>query len=179
MWTHCYWYRFDVDSLIVYVFHCFILIECDHPSTSPPPSPPTKRFDKQLLSTHTTTECPPKKKHTHIVIRLLSLAIPSLNTNTHTHTSSASNTRGALEEQGSKEQHNHEHTQPGIEEKIFTDDELLTLIDPILTMDDYSQDGFIDYPEFVRAQQKAAQTSAREAEQALQQQQHQPPPAQP
>lgn len=78
-------------------------------------------------------------------------------------------------EQGSKEQHNHDHSQPAVEEKIFTDEELLTLIDPILTMDDYSQDGFIDYPEFVRAQQKAAQANARDAEQKLQQQQHQAP----
>lgn len=32
----------------------------------------------------------------------------------------------------------------------------MALIDPILKMDDTSQDGFIDYPEFIRAQQKAA-----------------------
>lgn len=44
----------------------------------------------------------------------------------------------------------------GIEEKIFSDEELQSLIDPILTTDDLSRDGFIDYPEFIRAQQKAA-----------------------
>lgn len=80
-------------------------------------------------------------------------------------------------EQGSKD-HRHEH-QPHVEEKIFTDDELVALIDPILTMDDYSRDGFIDYPEFVRAQQKAAANSAQEQQQnqqqQIQQQQHQPP----
>lgn len=43
-----------------------------------------------------------------------------------------------------------------VQEKIFQDDELITLIDPILTMDDTNLDGFIDYPEFIRAQQKAA-----------------------
>jgi len=40
-------------------------------------------------------------------------------------------------------------------EKIFRDDELEQLIDPILKMDDSNRDGFIDYPEFVQAQQKA------------------------
>lgn len=40
-------------------------------------------------------------------------------------------------------------------EKIFKDDELEQLIDPILKMDDANRDGFIDYPEFVQAQQKA------------------------
>lgn len=58
-------------------------------------------------------------------------------------------------EQGSKE-NNHNQQAPQIEEKIFTDDELINLIDPILKMDDTSNDGYIDYPEFVRAQQKAA-----------------------
>nr|CAD7199745.1 unnamed protein product [Timema douglasi] len=45
-------------------------------------------------------------------------------------------------------------------EKIFTDEELLQLIDPILNMDDGNNDGYIDYPEFVRAQQKAAANTA-------------------
>lgn len=58
-------------------------------------------------------------------------------------------------EQGSKENPNNPQAQQ-VEEKIFTDDELLQLIDPILRTDDTSNDGFIDYPEFVRAQQKAA-----------------------
>lgn len=43
-----------------------------------------------------------------------------------------------------------------MEEKIFSDEELQSLIDPILNTDDASRDGFIDYPEFIRAQQKAA-----------------------
>ncbi|KAF5288358.1 hypothetical protein FQA39_LY15448 [Lamprigera yunnana] len=55
-------------------------------------------------------------------------------------------------DQGSKSGPNH------IEEKIFQDEELATLIDPILNMDDGNRDGYIDYPEFVRAQQKAAAT---------------------
>lgn len=36
--------------------------------------------------------------------------------------------------------------------KIFTDQELVNMIDPILEMDDRNKDGFIDYPEFVAAQ---------------------------
>ncbi|XP_074033970.1 multiple coagulation factor deficiency protein 2 homolog [Leptinotarsa decemlineata] len=53
-------------------------------------------------------------------------------------------------EQGNKEK-------PGtMEEKVFKDEELVNLIDPILNVDDYNKDGFIDYPEFIRAQQKAA-----------------------
>ncbi|XP_050293665.1 multiple coagulation factor deficiency protein 2 homolog isoform X2 [Anthonomus grandis grandis] len=52
-------------------------------------------------------------------------------------------------EQGSKEKQE-------IEEKIFKDDELVNLIDPILNVDDGNKDGYIDYPEFIKAQQKAA-----------------------
>ncbi|CAL1265537.1 unnamed protein product [Larinioides sclopetarius] len=36
--------------------------------------------------------------------------------------------------------------------KIFQDNELALMIDPILDMDDKNKDGFIDYPEFVNAQ---------------------------
>lgn len=43
-----------------------------------------------------------------------------------------------------------------MEDKIFKDDELISLIDPILNMDDTNHDGYIDYPEFIRAQKKAA-----------------------
>lgn len=43
---------------------------------------------------------------------------------------------------------------PGIgTTKIFTEQELSMMIDPILDMDDRNKDGFIDYPEFVAAQQ--------------------------
>jgi len=45
---------------------------------------------------------------------------------------------------------------PAPEAKIFSDQELIDMIDPILQSDDRNRDGFIDYPEFVRAQQKAA-----------------------
>lgn len=67
-------------------------------------------------------------------------------------------------EQGSKEQHNN---QQQVEEKVFTDDELVSLIDPILSMDDSTQDGFIDYPEFVRAQEKS-QANQRQEQQKQQ-----------
>ena len=42
------------------------------------------------------------------------------------------------------------------EEKIFKDDELVNMIDPILATDDKNGDGYIDYKEFVLAQQAAA-----------------------
>lgn len=45
---------------------------------------------------------------------------------------------------------------PPPQEKVFTDEELMQLIDPILSMDDSNFDGFIDYPEFVIAQNKAS-----------------------
>lgn len=58
-------------------------------------------------------------------------------------------------EQGSNEKHDMPQ-RPQVESKVFTDEELISLIDPILKMDDTSNDGYIDYPEFIRAQQKAA-----------------------
>ncbi|XP_032528387.1 multiple coagulation factor deficiency protein 2 homolog isoform X1 [Danaus plexippus] len=57
------------------------------------------------------------------------------------------------------EQGHKQEQQPGVPpvgEKIFKDDELINLIDPILSTDDHNQDGYIDYPEFIRAQQKNA-----------------------
>ncbi|CAG0898436.1 unnamed protein product [Darwinula stevensoni] len=45
---------------------------------------------------------------------------------------------------------------PMPEPKIFSDEELANMIDPILKSDDHNRDGFIDYPEFIRAQQAAA-----------------------
>ena len=48
--------------------------------------------------------------------------------------------------------------QPLPEAKIFKDDELRNMIDPIMDADDRNRDGFIDYPEFIAAQ-NAAQTA--------------------
>ncbi|XP_013196399.1 multiple coagulation factor deficiency protein 2 homolog isoform X1 [Amyelois transitella] len=56
-------------------------------------------------------------------------------------------------EQGHKQQP--QGGQAPVGEKIFKDDELVNLIDPILNMDDHNRDGYIDYPEFIRAQQKS------------------------
>ncbi|XP_066142043.1 multiple coagulation factor deficiency protein 2 homolog isoform X4 [Euwallacea fornicatus] len=61
-------------------------------------------------------------------------------------------------EQGSKEK------QGQIEEKIFKDEELINLIDPILNVDDGNKDGYIDYPEFIRAQQKAAAAGQKQSQ---------------
>ncbi|XP_032589710.1 G-box-binding factor isoform X1 [Drosophila mojavensis] len=72
-------------------------------------------------------------------------------------------------EQGSKEQPNGE--KPHVEEKVFSDEELVALIDPILQMDDTSRDGFIDYPEFIKAQQKAAEKHQQQQQQQQAQQQ--------
>ncbi|CAK9808948.1 Multiple coagulation factor deficiency protein 2 homolog [Anthophora quadrimaculata] len=47
---------------------------------------------------------------------------------------------------------------PNPGEKLFRDEELVTLIDPILSMDDTNNDGYIDYPEFIQAQQNAVAT---------------------
>ncbi|XP_017017516.1 lymphotoxin beta receptor inhibitor isoform X2 [Drosophila kikkawai] len=76
-------------------------------------------------------------------------------------------------EQGSKEQPNGE--KPHVEEKVFSDEELVALIDPILQMDDTSRDGYIDYPEFIKAQQKAAEKQQQQQQQQPQQQQPQQP----
>ena len=61
-------------------------------------------------------------------------------------------------EQGGRD-HTGQQTPP--QDKIFSDEELMQLIDPILQMDDVNGDGYIDYPEFVRAQQKAAAAQAQ------------------
>lgn len=66
-------------------------------------------------------------------------------------------------EQGSKEKGPNQ-----VEDKIFTDEELTSLIDPILKMDDTSNDGYIDYPEFIRAQQKAANQNQQQQQQPQQ-----------
>lgn len=42
--------------------------------------------------------------------------------------------------------------------KLFKDEELVTLIDPILSLDDTNNDGYIDYPEFIQAQKNAGAT---------------------
>lgn len=60
-------------------------------------------------------------------------------------------------EQGSKA----EGTNPQQGDKLFKDEELVQLIDPILSMDDTNNDGYIDYPEFIQAQQNAAAANAR------------------
>lgn len=36
--------------------------------------------------------------------------------------------------------------------KIFTDQDLINMIDPIMELDDRDRNGFIDYAEFVSAQ---------------------------
>jgi len=59
-------------------------------------------------------------------------------------------------EEGSKEPHRN------VNEKIFNDDELQNLIDPILKMDDKNIDGYISYSEFIQAQKKAASATIQQ-----------------
>ncbi|OAD62935.1 Multiple coagulation factor deficiency protein 2 like protein [Eufriesea mexicana] len=54
------------------------------------------------------------------------------------------------------EQGNIELTGGNTNQKLFKDDELISLIDPILHLDDTNNDGYIDYAEFVQAQQNTA-----------------------
>jgi len=63
------------------------------------------------------------------------------------------------------DQSNHDHNsgQPVPEAKIFKDEELKNMIDPILESDDKNKDGFIDYSEFVAAQQAAQASQAARA----------------
>ncbi|KAA0187951.1 hypothetical protein HAZT_HAZT009689 [Hyalella azteca] len=60
---------------------------------------------------------------------------------------------------------------PPTDNKLFSDEELVTMIDPILEQDDHNKDGYIDYTEFMAAQQKAAvntpQTFCDEEEEKL------------
>jgi len=57
--------------------------------------------------------------------------------------------------------HEKDSGHPVPEEKIFKDDELVSMIDPILATDDKNQDGYIDYSEFVIAQQAAQSKQAK------------------
>jgi len=61
--------------------------------------------------------------------------------------------------------HDEKSGQPLPEEKIFKDDELVSMIDPILETDDKNKDGYIDYSEFVIAQQAAQSAQAQQAKQ--------------
>jgi len=58
--------------------------------------------------------------------------------------------------------HDEKSDQPLPEEKIFKDDELVSMIDPILETDDKNKDGYIDYSEFVIAQQAAQTQQAKQ-----------------
>jgi hypothetical protein len=57
--------------------------------------------------------------------------------------------------------HDPKSGRPAPEAKIFKDEELQNMIDPILDSDDKNKDGFIDYPEFIAAQQAASATNEK------------------
>lgn len=67
--------------------------------------------------------------------------------------SCSSQTNIALTDQAN---HDPKSGAPMPDPKIFTDAELVAMIDPILQQDDRNKDGFIDYPEFIQAQQASA-----------------------
>jgi len=50
--------------------------------------------------------------------------------------------------------HEDEHSDDGEINSIFEDDQLASLVDPVLADEDKNRDGFIDYPEFVAAAAK-------------------------
>ncbi|XP_037083690.1 uncharacterized protein DDB_G0285291-like isoform X2 [Pollicipes pollicipes] len=70
------------------------------------------------------------------------------------------------------DQAGHEPGHPVPEAKTFTDQELFELIDPIIDQDDRNRDGYIDYSEFMLAQQNAPPPPQGQA-QAQAQPQHQ------
>ena len=47
-----------------------------------------------------------------------------------------------------------EHDHGGANGKIYSDEELVQQIDPVLKQDDLNKDGYISYPEFLMAQKK-------------------------
>ncbi|XP_043251204.1 multiple coagulation factor deficiency protein 2 homolog [Colletes gigas] len=53
------------------------------------------------------------------------------------------------------EQGNKEAGEGNTRKNLFKDEELVILIDPILSVDDTNNDGYINYPEFIKAQQNA------------------------
>ena len=75
------------------------------------------------------------------------------------------------------DQSNHEPGHPVPEKKSFTDQELFELIDPIIDQDDRNRDGYIDYSEFMLAQQNQPPPPPPQQQQQLHQQQQQGVPA--
>ena len=55
--------------------------------------------------------------------------------------------------------HEKEGGQPLPKKKIYKDDELVNMIDPVLASEDKNLDGFIDYPEYIMARQAATARS--------------------
>ena len=75
------------------------------------------------------------------------------------------------------DQSNHEPGHPVPEKKVFTDQELFELIDPIIDQDDRNRDGYIDYSEFMLAQQNQPPPPPPPHQQQQQQQQQHGMPA--
>ena len=59
----------------------------------------------------------------------------------------------------SKVEHSHGGESGDSQPLVFSDEDLMKQVDPVLENDDLNKDGYIDYPEFVISQQKVTVTT--------------------
>ena len=58
-----------------------------------------------------------------------------------------------------KVEHSHGQERGDSQAVVFSDEDLMKQVDPVLENDDLNKDGYIDYPEFVVSQQKVTVTT--------------------
>ena len=58
-----------------------------------------------------------------------------------------------------KVEHSHGGERGDSQAAVFSDEDLMKQVDPVLDNDDLNKDGYIDYPEFVISQQKVTVTT--------------------
>ena len=59
-----------------------------------------------------------------------------------------------------KVEHSHGEERGDSQNVVFSDEELMRQVDPVLEHDDLNKDGYINYPEFVMSQQKITITTS-------------------
>ena len=59
-----------------------------------------------------------------------------------------------------KVEHSHGEERGDRQNVVFSDEDLMKQVDPVLDNDDLNKDGYIDYPEFVISQQKITITTS-------------------
>ena len=59
-----------------------------------------------------------------------------------------------------KVEHSHGEESGDSQNVVFSDEDLMRQVDPVLEHDDLNKDGYIDYPEFVISQQKITITTS-------------------